>query len=150
MVLYTNKNLTYTHRRHRNVRLLSQSLHHPLHNGGDSGGSRAAGGCHGDGGHSGRVAGGVDRHLHQMVHHLLHHRRDVEGRVASLIRDIDHGGDDGGRGVIVLVLKNRGQVVIRRHLLRAPLHMLPQSHHKNLEGVVVLRSENALNMRIFH
>ena len=97
--------------------------------------------------------GGIDGVGHHLHHHIPHNvaepRRKVDGGV-SLVCVVDHGGDDGGRGVIVLVPKNRGQVVTRRHLLRAPLHMLPQSHHKNLEGVVVLRSENALNTRIFH
>ena len=118
----------YTHRRHRTVGLPAQVLHHPLHDGGDGGWSKAAGGRHSSGGYGGGVEGGVggfDHHLCHILRRLPHHRRDVDGGV----RGVDRGGDDGGGGVVVHLLVDSGQVVTRRHLLRVPLDPLPQGHH---------------------
>ena len=95
----------YTHRYHRNIRLLAQMFCHLLHYGIEDGGdggtgdllrgvvNQAGGGC----------SGGVDGEGHHLLHHIPHKvvepRRHVNGG-ASLVRGVHHGGDDGD-GVIL-------------------------------------------------
>ena len=112
------KKIIYTHRRHLTIGLPAQVLHRLLHQVGDGGGGWNGGRRHGGG-----VEGGVDG-----VGHLLHHRRDVNGRVANQVHGVDHGGDDGDGGVLAQPLIDGREVVARRHLLRVPLDLVPQSH----------------------
>ena len=144
--------IIYTHRCHRNTGLPAQVLHRLLHQVGDGRGSGADEGHHSGAGWSdGGCCGGIDGNCHQLLYHLLHQtvdpRRDVE-HGTSLVRGVDHGGDDGGSGIVVHLLVDGGQVVARHHLLRVPLDPLPQSHHVKFGDVVWLKSESILNSQI--
>ena len=127
ITIYHTKN--HTHRWYWNDGLLAQMLHRLLHQGGDGGLGRAAGGRHGGRVKDGVVSKGGSHHLlHRLFQQIAEPRRDVGGG-ASQVRGVGHGGDDEDGGVIVHPLVDGGQVVARRHLLRVPFYLVPQSHH---------------------